>query len=153
VTKNSAANSYALNLRNAAAKLAWAMVGAVGTVIATAILTFAGNSFTNGGIVRLLGGISASQIADALPVKAHAFCPDVGVSPIKGTPDKTFCFLTDVSVRQGNSIMTDTKGGWSACKIEPDNSGKSQQLVAQMDGQCSPSKGPEIFCQATCISY
>jgi hypothetical protein len=155
VTNETAVNNDALTLRNAAAKAAWGVGSGVGTVVLTTVLAFVGNYITNGGVVRLLGGLSVSQIADAQPIQAHTNCPDVSVVNIKGAPDKTFCFLTDVSIRQGNSITSDNVGGWSVCKIEPDSSGKSLQLVAQMDGKCSASspKGPEITCKAKCISY
>jgi hypothetical protein len=69
---------------------------------------------------------------------------------------KSFCFLTDMSVRQGNSITQDNKEGWDVCKIERGKGSKAGQfvLIAEMKGDCpEKTRIPEITCKARCVRF
>jgi hypothetical protein len=119
----------------------------VGSVLGAAILAWAGNFFTNGGVIRALGGLSVSQITDAELFSVGAHCGEYRNAAM-GDAKATFCFLSDVSVRQDNA------GGWNVCKIEVGDGSSPGKLflVAQMtNGVCG--KTAEISCSAKCIKY
>jgi hypothetical protein len=144
------ANGDGFNARNIFNKAVWGIFGAVGL----AIITWAGNSFTNGLVIQALGGLSVSQLSDAEEEHAYANCAagsnytNTNVGPAK----KTFCFLSDVSILKGNP------GGWAACRIEigsgppgTENAG-TLLLTATMNlGTCSPDA--QISCKARCIRF
>jgi hypothetical protein len=102
-----------------------------------------------------LGGLSVAQIADAQEHQAHTNCGDRN-EVFLGDAKKAFCSLSDVSVRQGNSIDVGNKGGWTVCKIELGNGNNAGKLllIAQMDGKCPAPPGlAEIACKAKCITF
>jgi hypothetical protein len=131
------------------------VVSTVIVAIVTAAAAYAGNFFSDGGLIRVLGGLSVKQLTEAEVLPNGFNCPDhreIGLGDVK----KTFCVLTDVSIRQGNSIPgknKDKEGGWDVCRIEAGTGSKSGQLVlvAEMQQECSP--GAEITCKARCIKF
>lgn len=117
-----------------------------------------GNYVTDGGIVKALGGVSLSQIINAEPASAVTNCGNL-IETYLGDPKKTFCVLSDISIRAGNSIARNNAGGWNVCKIEIAQGASRYAgklvLIAQMDGQCPlpPAPQPEIACWAKCIRF
>ena len=82
------------------------------------ILTYVGNRISDGAIIRLLGGISVSQFTNAEPFQAHTNCGDRHES-VMGKAEEIFCFISDISIRVGNSIDVElNRNGWDVCKIE-----------------------------------
>jgi hypothetical protein len=137
-----------------------AILTSVVTTAVGAFLAFSSNLAKNGWIIRQLGGLSVSQIKPLPPfADGHANCgnqePPVPLSEAK----TSFCFLTDISIRVGNSIARpQNEGGWEVCKIELGtgaNAGRFM-LSAKMDGVCpgkEPKDKPEITCKAKCIQF
>jgi hypothetical protein len=145
-------------VRNALGKVAWGAAAVVGTAVLTTILVYVGNRVSDGAIIRLLGGITVSQLANAEPpFQSHTNCGDRHESYM-GDAKKIFCFLSDISIRVGNSIDVDKNlNGWDVCKIEEGtgiNKGRLM-LIAQTDGICpsQPPRSPEITCKARCIRF
>lgn len=119
------------------------LIGAAGA----ALIALAGNFFSDGGLIRLLGGVSVSQLTNMSPFEIGGAC---GVyRPINlGDARKTFCTLTDLSIREGNNK------GWNACKLEEgtENGKPILYLVSAMtNGTCTP--GAEITCKARCVRF
>jgi hypothetical protein len=135
-----------LNAQSIFTKAVWGIIGAVGL----AILTWAGNFFTNGGIIRALGGFSTSQLAEAVERQSVANCGDYR-NELLGDPKKTFCFLSDISIRKGNA------NGWAICKLEIGSPGDSNAgmllLTAQMQPHETCTGDAQISCKAKCIHY
>ena len=136
----------------------------VGTAIATAILGAASAYLWGGGVIRTLGGVSVSQIIDSPPAQKNLRnCGDQGAPVRLSSVKKSFCFLTDISIRVGNSIdkneknTKESKDGWTICKIEKGEGADEGYfvLIAKMDGNChSELPGPpEIACWARCIEF
>jgi hypothetical protein len=125
------------------------------TVIVTALLTLLGTFLLKGGAVRVLGGLAVSRVSESELYEAGTNCGDTRVAAMP-TIKESFCFLTDVSVRQGNSIDKGDKDGWNVCKIEKGTGDKAGQfvLIAEMKGSCPRDPGlPEITCKARCIRF
>lgn len=120
-------------------------MGLVGAIGAT-LIAWAGNFLSDGGIIRVLGGVSVSQITNAMPMETDAKCDSY--KPIfLGEAKKTFCTLTDISTKDGNA------GGWNICKIEEvtENGQTNLRLVAgTVSGRCASG---EISCKARCIKF
>ena len=120
--------------------------------IVTALLTLGGNFLSDGGVVRLLGGLSVSQFNHFDEFQVGTNCGDRREASMTNAK-KSICFLNDISIRQGNLIAAGNKGGWSVCKIEVATSGLFV-LISVMDGSCPKLPGvPEISCKAHCISF
>jgi hypothetical protein len=136
-----------------------AILTTIATTVVGAFLAVAGNLASNGWIIRQLGGLSVSQITKPLALPpAHANCgneePPVPLTDVK----TSFCYLTDISIRVGNSIAPQNKGGWEICKIELGTGADAERfmLIAKMDGVCpgkEPAEKPEITCKAKCIKF
>jgi hypothetical protein len=136
-------SDHNLSVRAVATKASWG----IGSVVGAAILAWTGNFLSDGGIIRVLGGVSASQIINAEPVQAGTNCPDKR-SAIIGDAKRSFCFFSDISIRQDNA------GGWDVCKLEVgtgENAGKLLLTAQMQDGKCTP--GAEISCKAKCIKF
>jgi hypothetical protein len=130
-------------------------VTVVVTVIVTAILTLFGTFVFKGGAIRALGGLAVSQVSKSELYEMGTNCGDTREAAMPNVKE-SFCFLTDISVRQGNSIAEGDKEGWNICKIEKGKGDKAEQfvLIAEMKGTCPPKPGlPEITCKARCIRF
>jgi hypothetical protein len=118
------------------------------TAIVGAILALVGSQISGGGIVRLVGGISTSQLGNASPFDIGANCPDHREATMT-VAKNSFCYLTNVSIRPGSQT---NKDGWEICRIEV----KSDRfvLIAEMYRSCTkPEEHPEIACHAKCIEF
>jgi hypothetical protein len=132
-----------LSVRSFLTKAAWGIASMVGG----AILAWVGYFAASGGVVRTLGGFSVSQLTEAIEYQVGTNCGDYRNAVI-GSVKKSFCFLSDISIRQDNA------GGWDVCKIEVgngDNAGKLLLTAQMTDGTCA--KGAEISCKARCINF
>jgi hypothetical protein len=137
------------------------VLSVVVTAILTALLTLAGTFVFKGGAIRALGGVAVSQISEPELYVAGTNCGDTRVVAMTNFK-KSFCYLTDISVRQGNLIAEGGeegmgKEGWDICKIEKGAGDIAEQfvLIASMKGTCGgnpPKPGlPEIACKARCV--
>jgi hypothetical protein len=89
----------------------------------------------------VFGGVSVKQFIDATKqddvLIARADCPVLD-NKVLGDINDTFCFLSDVSVRQGNSIQ------WNICRIEV----RAMKLILVAETEKSTcTRGSEIACQ------
>jgi len=107
----------------------------VATAIVGALLTYAGNGLSDGGIIRLLGGISTSQLGGVRTFKAGANCQDHREADMT-IAKKSLCFLTDVSIRPGSAT---NKDGWEVCRIGT-GSGGQFVLTAEIYRTCNKSE-------------
>ena len=139
-----------LTWRNGIRRSVWGL----GAFVGAGILALVFNYVTDGSIVRALGGISHSQLAAYR--NEHVALTNCGntVPTFLGEADKTICFLSNVSIREGNAIAPKNTDGWTVCRIE-ENQDKKLYLTAQMNGVCRPIEGgvPEIACKARCINF
>jgi hypothetical protein len=88
------------------------------TTIVTALLTLAGTFLFQGAAIRALGGLAVSQVRQSELYEIGTNCGDKRVAAMSNSK-QSFCFLTDISIRQPISTTGDNKGGWNVCNIEP----------------------------------
>jgi hypothetical protein len=133
------------------------ILAVVVTTVVTALLTLAGTFLFQGAAIRALGGLAASQVRQSELFEIGTNCGDERVAAMTNNK-ASFCFLTDISVRQGNLIGNDKEhDGWNECKIEKGTGDKAGQfvLVAHMKGTCGDNQAalPEITCKARCVRF
>jgi hypothetical protein len=118
------------------------------TTIVGAVLAFAGNALSGGGVIRALGGVSASQLLGGTTYQVGINCHDHREA-IMTIAKRGFCFLTDVSIRPGGAP---NKDGWDVCKIV-EGAGGRFVLVAEMYRTCPKPEEAEISCKASCVEF
>ena len=92
-----------------------AAITAVITTIVGAGLAYVGAAFWKGGLINMLGGVSVSQITSAEDHSVPTYCGNK-VPIFLGEAKKTFCALTDMSIRHGKPLTIDKKGAVLLCK-------------------------------------
>jgi hypothetical protein len=120
------------------------------TTITGALLALAGNGLSDGGVIRVLGGIAASELSNVRTFKIGSNCGEHREANMT-IAKRSLCFLVDVSVKPGSATNKD--GGWDVCRIQV-GSGGQFVLTAEMYRSCTkPDEHPEISCTANCIEF